>query len=172
MADLQGFISDDYPDAVERQPIPAGTYVGVIADSQSRTSKNGNDYLELTLEITDGPHKGRRLWDRINLWHPKVDVADIAKRRLAQACRSLSIANPSDSSELHDRPIGIIVAIKQRSDTGDRANEINGYATVSKPTKRITSGDVRKGVADALSKKTVPKATVPAQSDADDDIPF
>lgn len=172
MTDLRGFVPNDYPDGAERAPLPPGTYVGVIADSRSRTSANGNDYLELELEITDGPHAGRKIWDRINLWHPKSDVADIAKRRLAQACRALGIAAPKDSADLHDKPVGIIIAVKPRRDTGDKVNEVNGYATVSTPTKRVvTSGDVREGVSRALSGKK-PKPEPVAASPDDDDIPF
>lgn len=175
MADLTGFNPKDFPEGSRgRDPIPAGTYPAVITETTQRTSTAGNDYLELAMEIIEGPHKGRRLWDRLNLWHPKEAASEIAKRRLASACRALGITSPRDSAELHDKPLGVVVAIKLRSDNGEKTNEVTGYAALAPQTRKVTADDIRDGVANALAgKKSRPlPAAAAAAVGGDDDIPF
>jgi hypothetical protein len=173
MADLTGFNPQDFPDEGPRAYlIPAGTYKAMILDSRQRTSVAGNDYLELEVEITDGEFAGRKLWDKLNLWHPKEQAADIAKRKLASACRALGIAAPRDSTDLHERPLAVIVKTRRRTDNGETVSEVSGYAAISPPAvKRITADDVRAGVANALAGQKPPAEKRPLTPD-DDGIPF
>ena len=49
-------------------PIPAGWYKAMITESELKQTRNGQgNYLQLTLQVLDGQHAGRHLWDRLNL---------------------------------------------------------------------------------------------------------
>ena len=45
--------------------LPAGVYPVTVLEATHQISSNGNKILVLTLEVSDGDHKGRRLWERI-----------------------------------------------------------------------------------------------------------
>jgi hypothetical protein len=71
------------------EPLPPGEYAVVISDQKTKANKAGTgEYLELTLVIEDGANRGRRIWDRHNLRHPKPNVVQIAREtveRIKQA---------------------------------------------------------------------------------------
>lgn len=175
MADLTGFNADNHPDiTTTREPLPPGTYLGLVTRTEQKTSQAGNDYLEVEVEITEGTHARRRIWDRLNLWHPNETASDIAKRRLASLCRAVGVKAPGDSSELHDKPLAVIVQASRRKDTGEKTHEVQGYASAAsvetKPIKARTAGEVRNGVASALAGKG-PKPALQVAG-KQDDIPF
>jgi hypothetical protein len=153
MADLRGFNATDVsPSGFE--PIPAGRYLAVITDSEMRPTKSGNgEYLQLTFEIIEGPYKGRLLWTRLNIVHPNVTAANIAKAELASICRAVGVLTPQDSTELHNLPLIITVQLQRRNDTGELTNRIRGYASkavlngtpnMAKPTDKTPTPPWRK----------------------------
>lgn len=111
------------------EPIPAGKYTAVVIDSITKPTKNGTgEYLEFTLEIVDGPHKGRRIWERMTIRHPNETTVKIARGNLAALCRAVDVVKPRDTAELHNLPMTITVALRKREDTGDMVNTIKGYS--------------------------------------------
>ena len=68
MANLSGFDANRVEPSTDFDPLPAGKYLAVITDSEMKPTKAGTgNYLELTFEIIEGQHKGRRAWARLNL---------------------------------------------------------------------------------------------------------
>jgi hypothetical protein len=130
MANLNGFNANNVDPTADFNPIPAGKYLAVITDSEMRPTKSGSGhYLEFTFQvIEEGPHKGRRLWSRLNLVNPSAQAVGIAQAELSAVCRAVGHMQPVDSSELHDVPLVVIVGHKTRNDTGEIVNEIRGYA--------------------------------------------
>ena len=130
MANLNGFNANNVDPTADFDPIPAGKYLAVITDSEMKPTKSGSGhYLEFTFQvIEEGPHKGRRLWSRLNLVNPSAQAVEIAQAELSAVCRVVGHMQPVDSSELHDVPLVVIVGHKTRSDTGEIVNEIRSYA--------------------------------------------
>lgn len=129
MADLNGFDAGQVEPNAGFDPIPAGKYLAVITNSQMKPTRNGNgEYLEIELEVIDGPHKGRRLWDRLTLKHPNERTVQIARGTLSAICRAVNVLRPRDSVELHNLPLVVSVGIKNREDTGEPANVVRGYS--------------------------------------------
>jgi len=128
MADLHGFNANEIaPSGFE--PIPAGRYLAVITESEIRPNKAGTgEYLQLTFEIIEGPHKGRLLWARLNIVNPNATAAAIARAELASICRAVGVMAPQDSTELHNLPLVVTVQLQRRNDTGELTNRIRGYA--------------------------------------------
>ncbi|MEX2672882.1 MAG: DUF669 domain-containing protein [Phycisphaeraceae bacterium] len=135
MAHLDGFDARQVDPATSLDPLPAGKYVAVVSDSQMKPTKNANgSYLELTFDVIEGEHKGRKAWARLNLHNPSEAAVKIARAELSAICRAVGVMQPRDSVELHNLPLVIAVKLKRREDTGELANEIKGYEAKPKAT--------------------------------------
>jgi hypothetical protein len=149
MADLSGFDATQVEPAGSFEPIPAGTYAAVITDSDMKDNKAGTGkYLELVIEIIDGEHKGRQVWDRLNLQNPNAKAVEIAQRTLSAICHAVGVMQPKDSGELHNKPMSITVIQEARKDQpGTMSNRIKGYdSTTSAPATNgapASSGDAQ-----------------------------
>jgi len=129
MANLNGFNANNVDPMVEFEAIPAGKYIAIISNSEVKPTKAGNgSYLEIQFEIIDGEYKGRKIWSRLNLDHPKELTVKIAKAELSAICRAVGVMAPKDSYELHNVPLQITVKCRKRDDTGELTNDIKGYA--------------------------------------------
>jgi len=129
MADLRGFDANTVEPSTDFEPIPAGTYEALIIDSAMKTTRSGDgQFLELVFEVIAGPHKGRRLWARLNLTNANATAVAIARAELSAICRATGIMAPRDSVELHNLPLVLKVGLKKRSDTQELQNVIRGYA--------------------------------------------
>jgi hypothetical protein len=112
-------------------PVPAGTYRAMAIASENKPTRAGTGhYLEIMWEIIEGEYQGRRLWSRLNLDHPNEETVKFALRELSSICRALGVLRPRDSTELHNKPLLLRVAVKPRKDNGELANFIKGYESV------------------------------------------
>ncbi len=128
MADLRGFNAHTVEPNESFDPIPAGEYLCVIVNSEDKATKSGNgSYLELEFEVIDGPFKGRKVWDRLNLDNPNELAVKIARATLSAICRAIGVMEPKDSCELHDYPLLVKVRQEKRADTDEPSNVIKGY---------------------------------------------
>lgn len=129
MANLNGFNAADYQER-SFDALPVGWYTVAIVDSESKSNKAGNGtYLHLTLEVLAGEHKGRKLFDRLNLDNPNAQAVEIARSTLAAICRAVNVLTPRDSSELHGKPLRAKVSVREYN--GDHQNEVKGYKSAS-----------------------------------------
>ena len=125
---LSGFNAADVEPQGSFEPIPAGWYSAMITDSEFKATKNGNgEYLQLRLDVIEGEHEGRVLFDRLNLNNPSQTAVEIAQRQLSAICRAIGVMTPSDSSELHDRPLKVKVSIRPAGNGYEASNEIKAY---------------------------------------------
>ena len=90
--------------------LPAGKYSAQIVESEMRVTRNGmGQFLWLMLDILDGPHKGRKIFDQLNLVNPNPTTVEIAQRTLSAICHATGKMQVSDSEELHLIPMTIQV---------------------------------------------------------------
>ena len=129
MANLNNFNANEVEPTTDFDPIPAGTYVAMITDSQMKPTKNGSgEYLELSFQVLEGDYKNRLLWARLCLNHSKDITAKIARGHLAAICRAVGVLTPRDSAELHNLPLVVKVVLKKRKDNGELTNEIKSFS--------------------------------------------
>ena len=84
--------------------LPAGKYRAQIVESEMRVTKNGmGQFLWLMLDILEGEHKGRKIFDQLNLVNPNPTTVEIAQRTLSAICHATGKMHVSDSEELHLR---------------------------------------------------------------------
>ena len=138
------FNANEVDPAVDFEALPAGKYLAAVTESGMKATKNGSgQYLELVFEVVEGPYKGRKLWERLNLQNPNQTAEAIAKGKLSSLCRAVGVMAPRDSMELHNLPLTIAVVQKIRADTGEVVNEIKKFekreAVAGAPQQAATS---------------------------------
>jgi hypothetical protein len=110
-----------------REILPAGTYNARIIESSVEPLKSGNGLgMKLTLDIIDGPHKGRRLWSQLNIQHTNEVAQKIGQQQLSAICHAVGVINMQDTAQLHNKPLKVRVKIRQDAVYGDK-NEVAGY---------------------------------------------
>lgn len=131
MPDLD-FDANDIPPAESFEPVPAGWYSMTVESSEKRETKNGRgSYIQLELEVMDGPYQGRKIWDRLNLWNENEQAVSIAKRQLSSLCHAAGRINIKRTEELHGIPVMAKVALRPAKGDYDASNDIKAY----KPTE-------------------------------------
>ena len=127
MANLGNFDASKVEPASTFEPVPAGKYLAVIAESEMKATRTGTGhYLELTFQIAEGQYKGRKLWARLNLDNPSPQAVQIARGELSAICRATGVMTPRDSAELHGIPLAVKVICRKRDD-GEISNELKGF---------------------------------------------
>jgi hypothetical protein len=97
------------------EPLPAGEYTMQVIESELKDTKSGTgQQLVLTLEVIEGAHSNRRVWDRLNIRNQNVDAQRIAQRALADLCLAVGINSLKNSEDLHFKPF--VGSVKIRED--------------------------------------------------------
>jgi len=109
-------------------PVPAGTYLAHITESDVQPLKSGNGTgLKLTYEIIDGPYKGRKIWDNLNIQHSNEDTQRIAQSQLSALCHAVNVIKLQDTASLHLKPVNIKVVVREAQGQYQASNNIKGY---------------------------------------------
>ena len=117
------------------EAVPAGTYPVRIAETEIKQTKNGNGrYLQLTLDIIDGQYKGRKLFDRLNLWNPNQQAVEIAQKTMSAICHATGIMQPRNHEELRGKTLSAKVNQDNDPQYGAR-NEVKGYSALEGGTQ-------------------------------------
>lgn len=128
MAQLN-FDATNVPTDSPFETIDPGEYQAHIIGSEVKETKNGKGhFLQLELEILDGKHAGRKLYDNLNIDNPNQTAVEIATRTLSAVCHATGKLQVVDSIELHEIPMLIKVGIKKdKSSQYEPQNKINSY---------------------------------------------
>ena len=109
--------------------IPNGTYPVIVTASEMKETKAGNGkYLSLTFDIIDGDFKGRKVWENLNVVNPSAVSEKIGRSQLAALCKAVDVDKPTDSNELHDKPL--LITVRKDKKEADR-NVVAGYSQIS-----------------------------------------
>jgi hypothetical protein len=118
--------------------LPPGKYPVQIVKSEMKDTKSGTgQLLAIEMEIIDGPAKGRKLWENLNLVNPNPQAQEIAQRTLSAICHAVGRLQVSDSEELHFKPM--IASVEVEPEGPDR----NG---IIRKAKNIIKGYTANGV--------------------------
>jgi hypothetical protein len=77
--------------------------------TKDATPQNPASYLMFTLEIIDGPFKGAKGYDRLNLQHSNQTTVDIAYARLSSYCHVTGVFRTDELDHLMGKPFRIVV---------------------------------------------------------------
>ena len=93
------FDANNVAPSVPFEVVPPGKYVVQIVKSAMEPTKSGNgEALNLEMEIMEGPHAGRKVWDGLNLRNTNAQAVEIAQRTLSAICHAVGKLQVSDSS--------------------------------------------------------------------------
>lgn len=131
---FNGFDANQVDPNVAYEPLPAGWYKCVIVGSEEKPTKaQTGSYLQLALEVIEGPMQGRKLTDRLNLNNPNSTASEIAYRTLSAICHAIGVMTPRQSTDLHDKPLMVKVKVKPADGQYSASNEVAGYEAAGKP---------------------------------------
>lgn len=161
MANLGGvFDANAVAPREEFTALDPGDYpVAIVASSVEDNQQRTGSFLKLEIEVIDGPAKGRKLFDRLNLNNPNAQAVEIAKATLSAICHAVGKLTVSDSNELHNKPMLAVVRkvpFKKNGavQEGQFSNEIATYKPLSaagQPAKAVggaaTGGTTGEGAA-------------------------
>ena len=155
MAQINPFDATQVNPESQFAPVPNGDYPVVITESEVKPTKDGaGQYLQLTLEVIDGHYKGRKIWDRLNLWNKNSTAVEIAQRALSQICHAIGVLQVQDTVMLHNKPLVATLAVRAAGGGYDESNDVKGY-------KAYSSGPAP--VAPAVNAPAAQPAAAPAQ---------
>jgi hypothetical protein len=118
-------------------PLPRGEYAAIITESQLKQTKAGNgEYIELSIQIIDGEHSGRKLWERLNVHNENKQAEDISRRTLKQIGEACGVEHLRDTESLHDIPMTILVDIDRRDAERNKIVAYSAGAPASRPVLR------------------------------------
>jgi len=131
--DLNGFNAAEVEPQQSMEPLPAGWYRAVITASEEKPTKaQTGSFLMMTLEVIEGQHQGRKVFERLNLNNPNATAVEIAQRTLSSICRAVGVMTPRNSSDLHDKPLMVKLAVKPGDSQYGPSNDIKEYAAQDK----------------------------------------
>ncbi len=131
MSDLATIFGGGFdPNSVEPQKdyevIPPGKYPVLIEKAEVKPTKSGTGhYIELEMSVLDGPHKSRKLWDRINIQNPSHEAQEIALRQLAALGQALGLSCIRDTAQLLNTACLAHVKVKNEQ------NEVRTYSPLT-----------------------------------------
>jgi hypothetical protein len=111
------------------KPIPRGTYSARIVSGELAVAKKGPPFFNLTFEIADGPHKGRKLWYPI--W-----LTDAARSQALRDFDRLGISGPDQlENGLPAVFLTTISVVIRKNDDDSEKNEIRTFTVtgIEKP---------------------------------------
>lgn len=109
-------------------PVPPGWYVVQIIGSEGKPTKAGDGgYLELKLQILEGEHKNRVVFDRLNLQNKNAQTAEIATKQLSAICHAVGVIQMSDTQQLHGKPLLAKIAVRPATGEYSASNDVKGY---------------------------------------------
>lgn len=136
MVSLGGFDpSQHQPAPLPSDPLPAGWYVMQIIEEEVKETHAGKgSYLELVLEIVEShhpEHRGRRVWDRLMLWHASEKAQQFGWGKLTSICEAVGHRGPIDDSDaLRRKPMRVKVTIREGQNGYGPSNEAAEYETL------------------------------------------
>lgn len=121
--------------AAELGALPAGEYTVAITDSNLEPTKAGDgQFLKLVFSVLDGPHKGAKVFDRLNLVNRNQTAVDIAQRALSAICHAIRVFAVQDSVELHNKPLVIKISYEPAKGEYGEQNRVKAYKPVNGTT--------------------------------------
>lgn len=119
MVDIAGGYDTQAAPNADFGPIPAGEYEAEIIESSMEDISRREDKgkcLVLVWKVLNGDFANRQIWQRINLWFSGAEktpgkVVQIANAEFATVREATGVLAPADTSELHNRPCVLRVAL-------------------------------------------------------------
>lgn len=114
--------------------LPRGNYIAQIIKTEIKDNKSGTgNRLSMTFQILDGEKTGRMVFHDITIRNDNPIAEKIGREQLASLCKAVGLTHVGDTTELHERPMQIRVAIREdKTGQYEPRNEIKGFMPAGK----------------------------------------
>ena len=107
--------------------IPAGEYDAcIVASAIQPTAQGDGKYPEAGTADPQRRVPEQASFRRLNISTPSAKAQEIARGTLSAICRAVGVLTPSDSSDLHNKPLRVKVVVKKSDEYGEQ-NKIKAY---------------------------------------------
>lgn len=134
MVNIGSYDPNQHDPRMGLDPLPAGWYAMQIVDSEICKTKAGTgSYLKLELEIVEAyhpTHKGRKVFENLNLWNANKQAVEIANNTLAAICKATGVngrAENFNTDVLHRKPLAVKLKREKGNDEYEESNRVTGY---------------------------------------------
>ena len=110
-----------------RENLPPGQYLFQIVRSDMKATQNGGSMLVLEMDVMEGQHAGRKLWENLNLKNSSEKAVEIARSTLSAICRAIGDLDVKDSEQLHFKPFRADVEIRPAANGYGPSNKVKKY---------------------------------------------
>ena len=167
----ESFNSNDHEE-VSFDLIPNCEAPAVIVDSKIKDTSNGKGrMISLTIQIIDGPHKKRLLWENLVLWHESEKAVQIARGKLSSICKAVNTPVIEDTQQLHNKPMLIKVGIRKGKNGYEDSNVIKKYSPISGSGNQVAQNRPQPTPASNAAETPAWQSNAPAAASVDD-VPF
>lgn len=99
--------------AAPMEAVPAGWYSVIISDGEVTVNDGGQGRrIALEWSITEGPFKGRKIFDGLNIIHSNPQAQQIAAGHLSAICHAVGVFQVQDVAQLFNKPHQIKVDVE------------------------------------------------------------
>ena len=140
--DLTGSYDEHAEPSGDFSPIPAGTYRARIEEASIEDiSKKDNKgrCLKLTWKVETGPHDGRLVWQRLNMWAENMNnldkVISIANSQFAAIRQAVGKTIVNNTDELLHIPCDIYVMVVESAGYAPQ-NEVKSVKPAGNPVQQ------------------------------------
>jgi len=117
-----GLTEADASNDTDFEPLPIAEYTVMIKstttkEGEFRTTKNGGTAIPIVFEVVDGTHKGRLIFENINIVNANPKAESIAKSTLAKISIAAGIKpqDLSDTAQIEGKIIKVLTKVKPES---------------------------------------------------------
>jgi hypothetical protein len=116
---------------VSFDPIPVDIYPMAVTESDVK-DVGGGKQLVVELIVLEGPHAGRKIFDRMWTRHTNAKAASVGQGQIAALRAATGVRNPKASEEFHNIPMKVKVKIKPAGNDSkgiyrEAQNEVAAY---------------------------------------------
>jgi len=130
---LDGFDASQHDSPGDFDLIPAGVYTAIMVKSEFKDGKKpGSKYINTQWQIVEGEHAKRVFFHMFTWENENERSVNIGKGQWSDVCRSVGIELPNDTSDLHDKPLFVKLAIKSQKDYDDK-NVAKSFTSLATP---------------------------------------
>lgn len=105
-------------DITSHELLPPGKYPVVIIDVEHRSNKSSaGKHVWIQMEVVEGEHAGRYIWNRYNVENANADAESIGKRELTKLCHAVGLPSGfKHVDELLNRSFMVVLKTKKDRD--------------------------------------------------------
>lgn len=116
-------------DPNQPEPVPVGDYLMQAIESKVAPTKKGTGtMLNLTFDILEGPYKGRRVYENINVTNDSPAAQQIGQKQLSALCHAAGLLTAvTNSEQLHYKPFLATIGIQAAEGQYAAKNVVQKY---------------------------------------------